>query len=95
MPALVTPASNAYIAGMQYTLRNVPPALDRALRALAEKEGRSLNETAIAALGQALGLGAESVRYRALEDLAGTWQDDGEFDSAIQDQHTIDPDLWR
>lgn len=88
-------ANHAYIAGMQYTLRNVPAPLDRALRALAKREGKSLNEMTLSTLARALGLGAEPVRYRSLADLAGTWQDDCEFDAAIEDQHSIDADLWR
>jgi plasmid stability protein len=88
-------ATHAYIAGMQYTLRNIPPALDQALRDRAKRDGTSLNEAAITALARALGLDAKPVRVRSLVDLAGTWQDDPEFDEVIQDQHSIDRDLWR
>jgi len=28
-----------------------------------------------------------------LDDLAGTWVDDPEFDRAIEEQHRIDPEL--
>ena len=89
------PADGAYNAGMQYTLRNIPPALDQALRDRAKREGTSLNEAAVAALARALGLETTPVRCRSLEALAGTWQEDAEFDEAIEDQHAIDPDLWR
>ena len=88
-------ATHAYIAGMQYTLRNIPPAMDRALRDRAKRDGMSLNEAAVTALARALGLDSKPVRNRSLADLAGTWQDDPEFDEAIQDQHSIDRDLWR
>jgi plasmid stability protein len=79
---------------MQYTLRNVPPAVDRALRAIARREGRSLNDVALGALARAVGLTDEMVRHRDLSDLAGTWQEDPEFDAALADQDTIDEALW-
>jgi hypothetical protein len=79
---------------MQYTLRNIPPALDRALRAMARREGKSLNEIAIRALARAVGLGDVAVRQRDLSDLAGTWQDDPEFDAALAEQDRIDESLW-
>ena len=89
------PALRAYFAGMQYTLRNVPPVVDRALRALARRDGKSLNEAAIDALARALGYSAEPIRFRSLEDLVGTWQPDEEFDAAIAEQHQIDEFPWR
>ncbi len=85
----------AYTAGMQYTLRNVPSAVDRALRALARRDGKSLNEAAIEALARALGYGAEPIRFRSLEDLTGTWQPDDEFDAVLAEQHRIDEFPWR
>jgi len=82
---------------MQYTIRNIPEALDVALRERARQERKSLNQVAVEALGSALGLGlgSESVRSRDLEDLAGTWKEDPEFDRAIADQDTIDDELWK
>lgn len=79
---------------MQYTLRNVPPILDKALRRRAKEEGKGLNDTAVEALRRGLGADAEAVRYRKLRDLAGIWLDDPEFDAAIADQHRIDLQLW-
>jgi hypothetical protein len=80
---------------MQYTIRNIPEALDQELRERAKREGKSLNQVALEALVSALGLGAGAIRYRSLSDLAGSWQDDPEFDQAIRDQDTIDNELWR
>ena len=80
---------------MQYTLRNIPPALDRALRALAHREGKSLNEVAIRALAGAVGAGDTPARHRDLQDLAGTWGDDTAFDEAIAALHRVDQSLWR
>jgi len=81
---------------MQYTLRNIPPALDAALRRKAREEGRSLNQVAVEALMRALGLGGEEpVRHRDLADVAGTWDADPAVDDALEDQRRIDPELWR
>lgn len=80
---------------MQYTLRKIPPGLDRALRRRAREERKSLNDTAIEALRRGIGEAAEPVLHRSLRDLAGTWMDDPEFDSAIADQDQIDLHLWK
>ena len=85
---------SAYTLCMQYTLRNIPAALDRALRELARREGKSLNEVAIRALARAVGLGDTAVRHRDLGDLAGTWQEDPEFDAALAEHDQIDESLW-
>jgi hypothetical protein len=80
---------------MQYTLRDIPPMLDSELRRRAKVEGKSLNAVAVEALVRGAGLGGTSLRQRSLDDVAGTWQEDREFDRAIADQHQIDESLWR
>jgi plasmid stability protein len=87
-------AGVAYNFCMQYTVRNVPKNLDEELRRRARDEGKSLNEVALEAMMRGVGQTAEEVRFRDLSDLAGTWKDDPEFDAAIADQDTIDPELW-
>lgn len=93
-------AANLYIAGMtqkqiQYTLRKVPPQIDRELRKRARKEQRSLNEIALEALKQGLGLAGQPVRYHDLDALAGTWVHDPAFDRAIEAMDQVDPALWK
>jgi len=80
---------------MQYTLRNIPGTLDCVLRERAQSQGKSLNQTALEALARGAGYGAEAVRFRDLTDIAGTWVDDPEFDRALEDQDTVDEDLWK
>ena len=79
----------------QYTIRRVPPRLDQELRRKAREEQRSLNEMALRALERGLGLAEEQPRYHDLDDLAGTWVDDPEFDRAIEAMDQVDPELWR
>ncbi len=80
---------------MQYTLRDIPSTVDAELRRRAKAEGRSLNTVAIEALIRGAGLGETPVRQRDLGDIAGTWQEDPDFDQAIAEQDQIDERLWR
>jgi len=80
---------------IQYTLRSIPPRIDRVLRESSVKEQKSLNELAIAALAKGLGIAEEEVRYHDLDDLAGTWVEDPKFDKALKDMDKIDPELWK
>ena len=89
------PALDAYSACMQYTLRNVPKYLDRALRAQAAREGKSLNEVLLTALRRSLGIDAETPAQRDLSDIAGTWVAEPDLDRILADQRRIDPGLWQ
>jgi hypothetical protein len=80
---------------MQYTLRDIPSTVDSELRRRAKTEGKSLNTIAIEALIRGAGLGETPVRQRDLSDIAGTWQEDPEFDQAIGEQDQVDEHLWR
>jgi hypothetical protein len=88
-------AVDAYNAGMQYTLRNIPKKVDQALRRKAKVEGRSLNEVALEAIEQGLGIAHEAVAHHDLDFLVGTWVEDPEFDAAVKAQNQIDPELWK
>ena len=79
----------------QYTIRNIPDALDQELRERARRRGTSLNEAAIDALKRGLGITEDAVEYDDLDDLVGTWKNDEAFDQALADQDTIDLDIWR
>ena len=92
------PAFQAYNAGMaeiQYTIRGISGRLDKRLRERAAKERKSLNQTVLEALKAGIGLTENPVRYRDLDDLAGTWVNDPEFDRAIEGMDRIDPELWK
>lgn len=81
---------------MQYTLRNVPPEIDAALRRRARQEGRSLNETAIQALREATGMEGEAAepRRRDLADVVGSWIAEPAVDELLDEPRRVDPDLW-
>jgi plasmid stability protein len=88
-------ACTAYNQRMQYTIRNVPDALDEALRKAARAKGKSLNEITIEALTRGAGIAGESRPQRDLSDIAGTWRKDPAFDSALTAQDTIDEEMWK
>ena len=80
---------------VQYTLREVPPAVDKALRRKCRREGKSLNLTALETLRTGLQLHGEPVRHNDLDFLVGSWVEDSKFDEAVREQDKVDPGLWR
>lgn len=80
---------------MQYTIRNVPTHLDAALRSIAQRQSKSLNDVALEALARGAGLTGEPTRQRDLKKIAGSWRHDPAFEKAIADQDTIDEAMWK
>lgn len=78
---------------MQYTIRGIPPRVDKALRARSRAGRVSLNEAAVAALEEATGAAGKRKR-RDLGDVAGTWRADKATEEALQEQDVIDAALW-
>ena len=70
---------------MQYTVRSVPEAIDRALRQRAKREGKSLNTVVIEAIARGLETDEGAAEHTDLDHLIGTWQEDPGFDIAIAD----------
>jgi hypothetical protein len=64
------------------------------LRRRAKAEGKSLNTVAIEALIRGSGLSESPIRRRDVGDIAGTWQEDRDFDQAVGDQDRVDERLW-
>jgi hypothetical protein len=80
---------------MQYTLRGIPERLDLVLRERARAEGKSLNEVALCALADGLGVGSQPAARRDLSDIAGTWKKDAEAEAAMASHDRIDPAYWK
>jgi plasmid stability protein len=80
---------------MQYTIRNIPAHVDRALRERSQREGKSLNEVATEALARGLDVEGHPAKRRDLKAFAGSWVSDRDVDRALDDQRRIDPDMWR
>jgi hypothetical protein len=78
---------------IQYTLRNVPVAVDDALRKQAVREGASLNAAALDALKAGAGVEEDGVRFHDLDTLSGTWVNDEAFDAAQRPFNAIEDAL--
>ena len=77
---------------IQYTIRGIPPEVDRALRRKAAQRRLSLNRIIV----EELTAGTTGVRKRAdFSDVAGRWTPDPAFDEIIASQRQIDPDKWK
>ncbi|MGD0309771.1 MAG: antitoxin [Acidobacteriota bacterium] len=83
------------MTNIQYTIRGVSQRLDARIRERASRERKSLNQTVLDVLKTGAGLAEEVTRYKDLDDLAGTWVHDSEFDKAIEEMHRVDPELWK
>jgi hypothetical protein len=79
---------------MTLTLVSVPKELDDALRTRAQLQGKTVDQVAIEALCDGLGLSKTS-RKRDLSEFAGSWVNDDAVDEALADQDRIDPELWK
>lgn len=79
----------------QYTIRYVPPSVDRALRERAKAEKKSLNQAALEALSRGAGVTEERAVHHDLDHIMGTWEEDPEFDKALAAQDVIERELWR
>lgn len=92
-------AFNGYTVGMkvkafQYTIRNVPLSVDKALRKKAAEMKLSLNRLLLYALAQAAGLTATPTVYNDLDGFAGSWIDDPDVEKALREQRKVDPKDW-
>jgi predicted alpha-1,6-mannanase (GH76 family) len=81
---------------VQYTVRDVPAYVDKALRRKAQQARKSLNAVVRDALVREVGGVDTPARiYTDLDALAGAWVDVPGFDEAREAQDQVDPTLWR
>ena len=80
---------------MQYTIRSIPDAIDRAVRQRARREDKSLNAVVVEALARGLELDTKPAEYTDLDHLIGTWQEDPGFDDAVAEFERVDEDAWK
>lgn len=79
-------------ARIQYTIRDVPPEVDRALRHKATRQKQSLNQLILDELAHATATPQKRVD---LSDIVGKWIPDPAFDEVIASQRQIDWDKWK
>ncbi|MDR2734669.1 MAG: hypothetical protein LBC99_08560 [Spirochaetota bacterium] len=77
------------------TIRNLDPQVDKALRAKAQFEGKSMNTVVLEILRAGL-VSERERRFHDLDALAGSWSpvEAGQFDAAIAGFAAIDTELW-
>jgi len=91
-------AKYAYIVGMnslQYTIRGILPWMDERLRAIAKREGKSLNTATVDALMRGLDPNPTEQEHHDMDDLIGTWVHDPGTEEALASMDTIDDEIWR
>ena len=79
---------------MQYTIRNVPPELDRAIKARAKRLGKSVNQVALDLLARGC---EQPTRHRSLRRMPGAWtpKEAADFDRFLAEHRRIDEELWK
>jgi plasmid stability protein len=78
------------------TIRNLDPEVDKALRAKAQREGKSMNTVVLEILRSGL-ISKRERRFHDLDALAGAWSpaEAKQFDAAIANFSSIDRELWK
>lgn len=81
---------------IQYTIRGIAPDFDRRLRSRARESSSSLNACLLEILHLGMGEPSSGQPFdNGLSAFAGTWAEDPETDRALDDQRTIDEELWQ
>ena len=77
---------------LQYTIRGIPPEVDRVLRMKAARRKQSLNQLI---LDELTAVTADLRKREDFRDIAGRWTPDSAFDEVLATQRQIDPDKWK
>lgn len=80
------------------TVRNLPPAVVKAVKEKARREKLSLNKAIVALLEEATGSQpGKQVLHHELDHLAGRWSEAEyeKFMEVLREQRQVDPEMWR
>jgi hypothetical protein len=77
---------------IQYTIREVPPEVDRVLRQKAARNKLSLNQVILNELTEVT---VGSLPRADFSDVVGRWTPDPAFDEILAGQRQIDLDKWK
>jgi len=80
---------------IQYTIRQIPLEVNKAVRAYSAREGCSLNKAVLETLRKGSGVSDEQVIHHDLDFMAGTWVADAPCDQALEEFDRVDQGLWR
>jgi hypothetical protein len=79
---------------VQYTVRDVPGSVDRALRRQAAERKVSLNRVLLDALEAAAGVTRAARERHDLDDFLGSWIKDARVDRALAEVRRVEPGDW-
>jgi hypothetical protein len=83
------------MSNIQYTIRNIPPVVDKIIRKRSKQNGKSFNQTVVDLLALQT-LGSTEIKVDNNFDwLFGANTLDKTFDAAIKDLSRIDEQLWQ
>ena len=85
----------AFMKSHQFTVRNVPDSVSRALKRRASDQKVSLNSLLVGVLEREAGVAREPARHHDLDHVAGTWVADKAVDRALAAQRRVDPRDWK
>jgi hypothetical protein len=80
------------------TVRNLPPAVAKAVKDKARREKLSLNKAIVKLLEEATDPEpTKKVLHHDLDHLAGAWSEEEyeEFMAALTEQRQVDPEMWK
>lgn len=84
-----------YMAAIQYTIRNIPPSVDKVIRKRSKQSGRSFNQTVVELLSlQTFGT-TDLPTENGFDWLFNKKTLDKSFDEAIESMSQVDKKLWR
>ncbi len=76
----------------QYTIRGIPPEVDRQLRERAKSRKISINRLIVEELTKAT-IGPR--KHAEFTDLVGKWEQDEAFDSVLEGLRRVDAEDWQ
>lgn len=84
------------VMAIQYTIRNIPPRVDKALKQRSKLTGKSFNQVVVDTLSMATFDNNDTPKMTRIEDLFGQGGDllDDKFDEAIADLSKVDKKFW-
>jgi len=87
-------AYSVYMSKIQYTIRNIPPAVDKVIKKRSKQSGKSFNQTVVDLLSFGTTNPPDDDNF---DWLFGAGKDSlgPEFDEAIKDLSKPDPKLWK
>jgi hypothetical protein len=80
----------------QITLRGIDPEIERQIRRMAKKSGKSINRVVLDIINKSAGSGEKKPAH-SLKELAGGWseKDEKDFLESIKSSQQIDEEMWK